>query len=169
MTLIQSSFAVLPCDRTAQTDRERGAHSWAFYTHGAFNMWMSHPSSGLLICPISKDVSCWGIYMLVLALSDQYIQNNQPQYRDGNGSNTNYGQKSINCEILLQIKISIFILIDLKMYFYSCSAKLHFQKSLWYSVTWSFRNHCNMLICCLRNISYYCWKQSSCLIFLWKR
>jgi len=30
-----------------------------------------------------------------------------------------------------------------------------------FSVTWSFRNHSNMLICCSRNISYYyqCWKQ----------
>jgi len=39
-----------------------------------------------------------------------------------------------------------------------------------FSVTWSFRNHCNMLICCSRNISYYyqCWKQLCCLIFLWK-
>ncbi len=37
------------------------------------------------------------------------------------------------------------------------------------SVTWSFRNHYNILICCLRNISYYyqCWKQLCCLIFLW--
>ncbi len=28
------------------------------------------------------------------------------------------------------------------------------------SVTWSFRNHANMLICCSRNISYYyqCWQ-----------
>jgi len=38
-----------------------------------------------------------------------------------------------------------------------------------FSVTWSFRNHSNMLICCLRNISYHqCWKQSCCSIFLWK-
>jgi len=35
------------------------------------------------------------------------------------------------------------------------------------SVTWSFRNLSNMLICCSRNISYYyqCWKQCC---FLWK-
>ncbi len=33
------------------------------------------------------------------------------------------------------------------------------------SVTWSLRNHSNMLICCSRNISYYyqCWKQLCCL------
>ncbi len=39
-----------------------------------------------------------------------------------------------------------------------------------FSVTWSFRNHNNMLICCSRNISdyYQCWKQLCCTIFLWK-
>ncbi len=39
-----------------------------------------------------------------------------------------------------------------------------------FSVTWSFRNHSNMLICCSRNIYYYyqCWKQLCCLTFLWK-
>jgi len=35
------------------------------------------------------------------------------------------------------------------------------------SVMWSFRNHSNMIIWCLRNI-YQCWEQLSCLIFLWK-
>ncbi len=37
-------------------------------------------------------------------------------------------------------------------------------------VTWSFRNHSNMLIYCSRNISdyYQCWKQLCCTIFLWK-
>ncbi len=36
-----------------------------------------------------------------------------------------------------------------------------------FTVTWSFRNHSNMLIGCSRNISYYyqCWKQLDCLIF----
>ncbi len=37
---------------------------------------------------------------------------------------------------------------------------------------WPFRNHYNMLICCLRNIYYYyyqCWKQLCCWIFLWKQ
>ncbi len=39
-----------------------------------------------------------------------------------------------------------------------------------FSVTWSFRNHSNMLICCSRNISdyYQCWKQLCCFIFWWK-
>jgi len=39
-----------------------------------------------------------------------------------------------------------------------------------FSVTWSFRNHSNMLICSSRNISYYyqCWNQLCCLIFLWR-
>ncbi len=37
-----------------------------------------------------------------------------------------------------------------------------------FSVTWSFRNHSNILICCSRKNSYYyhCWKQLCCLIFL---
>ncbi len=39
-----------------------------------------------------------------------------------------------------------------------------------FSVTWSMRNHSNMLICCSRNISdnYQCWRQLCCFIFLWK-
>ncbi len=39
-----------------------------------------------------------------------------------------------------------------------------------FSITWSFRNHSNMLICCSINISYYyqCWKQLCCLILLVK-
>ncbi len=38
-----------------------------------------------------------------------------------------------------------------------------------FSVTWSFKNHSNMLICCSRNIYYYqCWKLLCCFIFLWK-
>jgi len=39
-----------------------------------------------------------------------------------------------------------------------------------FSVTWSFRNHSNVMICCSRNISdyYQFWKQLCCLIFLWK-
>ncbi len=38
-----------------------------------------------------------------------------------------------------------------------------------FSVTWSFRNHLNMPICCSRTIYYYyqCWKLLCCLIFLW--
>ncbi len=36
-----------------------------------------------------------------------------------------------------------------------------------FSVTWSFRNHSNMLICCSIYISYnyQCWKQLCCFIF----
>jgi len=36
------------------------------------------------------------------------------------------------------------------------------------SVTWSFRNHSNILIWCSRNISYYYqgWKQLCCLILV---
>ncbi len=39
-----------------------------------------------------------------------------------------------------------------------------------FSVTWSFRNHSNMLIWCSLNISYYyqCWNQWCCLISVWK-
>ncbi len=38
-----------------------------------------------------------------------------------------------------------------------------------FSVTWSFRNHSNMMIGCSRNSSHYqCWKQLCCLMFLWK-
>ncbi len=40
-----------------------------------------------------------------------------------------------------------------------------------FSITWSFRNHSNMLIFCSRNIDYYyqCWKKLCCLILLWKQ
>ncbi len=36
-----------------------------------------------------------------------------------------------------------------------------------FSVTWCFRNLSNTMICS-RNISYQCWQQLWCLIFLWK-
>jgi len=36
------------------------------------------------------------------------------------------------------------------------------------SVTRSFGNHSDMPICGSSNISYQCWKQLCCLIFLWK-
>jgi len=39
--------------------------------------------------------------------------------------------------------------------FYSCHAKLNFQHH-YSSVTWSFRNHSNMPICCSRNIYHLC-------------
>ncbi len=43
-------------------------------------------------------------------------------------------------------------------------AKLNFHPS-----SLSFRNHCYIPICCLRNIYYYqCWKGLYCLILLWK-
>ncbi len=39
-----------------------------------------------------------------------------------------------------------------------------------FSVTWSFRNHSNMLILCSRNVYYYhSWKQLCCLMFLWQK
>ncbi len=36
------------------------------------------------------------------------------------------------------------------------------------SVTWSFRNHCNMLICCSQNFFYYAWRKKIllCNIFV---
>jgi len=37
-----------------------------------------------------------------------------------------------------------------------------------FSVTWSFRNHYNMLLKKLFFYYYQCWTQLSCLIFLWK-
>ncbi len=40
-----------------------------------------------------------------------------------------------------------------------------------FTVTWSFRNHSNLIIWCSRNIPYYyyqCWKEFCCQIFLWK-
>ncbi len=53
-----------------------------------------------------------------------------------------------------------------------CDDKAEFSAAITpgFSVTWSFRNHSNMLICCSRNIYYYyqCWKQLCCLILLWK-
>ncbi len=77
---------------------------------------------------------------------------------------------SKNCEILLQFKITFFYFNILWNVIYSCDQS-------WIvsiitpvcSVTWSFRNHSNMLICCSRNITshYQCWKQLCCFIFLW--
>ncbi len=56
---------------------------------------------------------------------------------------------------------------------YSCDGKAEFSAAITpvISVTWSFRNHSNMLICHSRNISHYyqCWKKLCCLIFLWKQ
>jgi len=60
------------------------------------------------------------------------------------------------CKVLLQYTITVFYLSVL------------FIPVMWswissiitpvFSVTWSFRNHSNMLICCSRNIYYQCWK-----------
>ncbi len=49
-----------------------------------------------------------------------------------------------------------------------CKAEFSAAVMLVHSVTWSFRNHSNMLICFSRNISYHYqgWKWSSCLLFL---
>ncbi len=56
--------------------------------------------------------------------------------------------------------------------------KMQFMMQSWifsiitpvFSVTWSFRNHSNMLICCSGNVSYcfQCWKQLCCFIWCWK-
>jgi len=40
------------------------------------------------------------------------------------------------------------------MYSYGGNAEF----SAFLLVTWSFRNHSDMLMCCLRNIYYQCWK-----------
>jgi len=40
--------------------------------------------------------------------------------------------------------------------------------TLFFSVTWSFRNHSDMMICFSRNISYYYHQLKWCLIFLLK-
>jgi len=48
---------------------------------------------------------------------------------------------------------------------YSCDQSWIFSIITNQRVTWSFRNHSNMLIWCSRNIYYYCyqcWKQYFC-------
>ncbi len=48
-------------------------------------------------------------------------------------------------------------------YIYSCD-------QIFSIITWSFRNHFNILICCLRNICFIMiYVENSCLIFLWKQ
>ncbi len=62
------------------------------------------------------------------------------------------------------------ILIYIRMYFISVMQSWIFSIIIpVFSVTWSFRNHSNMLICCSRhNSSYQYWKQLCCKILLWK-
>ncbi len=68
------------------------------------------------------------------------------------------------CEILLQFNNAMLLL--LQILFIPVTSKLNLQQPLLQSVTWSLRNHSNMLICCSRNIYNYlqCWKPVSCLI-----
>jgi len=60
--------------------------------------------------------------------------------------------------MLLQLRTTVFYLIYFKMQFIPVMQSWIYQV---FSVTWSFRNLSNMLICCTRKISYYyqCWKQ----------
>ncbi len=55
-------------------------------------------------------------------------------------------------ELLLQCNIAFSILIYFKSVIYSCDGKAEFSAVVTpiFSVTWSFRNHSNMLICCSR-------------------
>jgi len=50
---------------------------------------------------------------------------------------------------------------------YSIAGKAKISSSV-FNVTWSFRNHSNMVFCCSRNISsyYQCWKLEVLLNFL---
>ncbi len=63
-------------------------------------------------------------------------------------------------------KYLFFYLNTFENVFFSVIKKL-FSSSL---LTWSFRNHSNMLICCSRNIFvyYWCWNSCATSYFLWK-
>ncbi len=72
---------------------------------------------------------------------------------------------STNFEILLQFKINVFYVNICSKAIFFPVIKLYFQhhySSLQCHMI--FRNHYNMLICCLRNISDHnrCWKQLCC-------
>ncbi len=70
-----------------------------------------------------------------------------------------------NCYWIVYVNNILYNLI------YSCDQSWIFSiMTPVFSVTWSFRNHYNMMICCSKNTYYYyqCWKQLYCLIFLWK-
>ncbi len=60
-----------------------------------------------------------------------------------------------------------YVWIYLKMWFISVMHSWIFRIiTPVFSVTWSFRNHSNMMICCPRNIPYYqSWKSLCCFIF----
>ncbi len=70
-----------------------------------------------------------------------------------------FDQKYSNCFFFLHITIlkNIFYLNIFKIVIYSRDVKLNFQHHYFcvFSVTCSFRNQSNMMICCSRNISYY--------------
>ncbi len=75
-------------------------------------------------------------------------------------------KNAVNCEILLQFKIKVFYCNIFLNTIYSCDAQLNFQHH-YSSVTWSFRNHSNMLIWCSWNMYYYqCWKKLCQFSFL---
>jgi len=65
-------------------------------------------------------------------------------------------------KILLQFEIIDFYLNIFCNVMYSCNGKVTFSATISqvFSITWSFRNHSNMMIWCSRRISYYyqCWK-----------
>ncbi len=75
------------------------------------------------------------------------------------------GSNILKCYYNSKYLFSIWIFKTLS---YSCDAKLNFQHDYLFSVTWSFRNHSNMLLWCWINISYYywCWKPLWYFIFL---
>ncbi len=82
-----------------------------------------------------------------------------------------YSKNSKNSEILLECKTAVFYVNICYNVIYFCDQSCIFSIiTPVFSVTWCFRNHYNMLICCSRNISdyYQCWKQLCCTIFLWK-
>jgi len=84
-------------------------------------------------------------------------------------------KNTVNASILWKnitiLKKTVFYLNIFENVIYSCDQSWIFSIiTPVFSVTWSFRNHSNMLIFCWRNISdyYQCWKQSCYFIFLWK-
>ncbi len=69
--------------------------------------------------------------------------------------NSNTMKYDFYCNIILKYNFA-----------YSCDVEAEFSADItWvFSVTWSFRNHSTILICCSRDISFQCWKQFTCFI-----
>ncbi len=65
-----------------------------------------------------------------------------------------------NCIITVNVIYSLFLTCD-QSWIFSIITPV-------FSVTWSFRNQCNMIICS-GNFSYYCWKQLCCSYFFGNR